>query len=98
MKHQLKTAMIVATLALSSIFALGSTVQAFPKIDNTVHQISQDSNPNSEGIRNIPQTTNIVRNATIPAASPNDLWLIYLSLSPIYSYQCPLPCAYFLSL
>ncbi len=36
MKHQLKTAMIVATLALSSIFALGSTVQAFPKVDNTI--------------------------------------------------------------
>jgi hypothetical protein len=42
MKHQLKTAMIVATLALSSIFALGSTVQAFPKIDNTVDN-SDDS-------------------------------------------------------
>jgi hypothetical protein len=36
MKRQLKTAMIVATLALSSIFALGSTVQAFPKVDNTI--------------------------------------------------------------
>ena len=36
MKYQLKTAMIVATLALSSIFALGSTVQAFPKVDNTI--------------------------------------------------------------
>jgi len=36
MKYQLKTAMIVATLALSSIFAFGSTVQAFPKVDNTI--------------------------------------------------------------
>ena len=36
MKYQLKTAMIVATLALSSIFALGSTVQAFPKVDNSI--------------------------------------------------------------
>ncbi|OBQ34786.1 MAG: hypothetical protein AN487_17255 [Anabaena sp. CRKS33] len=36
MKYQLKTAMIVASLALSSIFALGSTVQAFPKVDNTI--------------------------------------------------------------
>ena len=37
MKHQLKTAMIAATLALFSIFALGSTVQAFPKVDNSVN-------------------------------------------------------------
>ncbi len=36
MKYQLETAMIVATLALSSIFAFGSTVQAFPKVDNTI--------------------------------------------------------------
>jgi hypothetical protein len=36
MKYQLKTAMIVGSLALSSIFAFGSTVQAFPKVDNTI--------------------------------------------------------------
>lgn len=36
MKFQLKTAMIVGSLALSSIFAFGSTVQAFPKVDNTI--------------------------------------------------------------
>jgi hypothetical protein len=36
MKHQLKTAIAVATLSLSSIFALGSIVQALPPIDNTV--------------------------------------------------------------
>ena len=46
MKHQLKTAMIVATLALPSIFALGSTVQAFPKVDNTIDD-SADSDVDS---------------------------------------------------
>lgn len=45
MKHQLKTAMIAATLALSSIFALGSTVQAFPKVDNSVNS---DVDPSEE--------------------------------------------------
>ncbi|MEY2911255.1 MAG: hypothetical protein RLZZ184_564 [Cyanobacteriota bacterium] len=35
MKHQLKTAIVVATLALSSIVGLGSTVQALPPVDNT---------------------------------------------------------------
>ncbi|MFM6011557.1 MAG: COP23 domain-containing protein, partial [Dolichospermum sp.] len=36
MKHQLKTVMIVGSLALSSIFAFGSIVQALPVIDNGV--------------------------------------------------------------
>jgi len=49
MKHQLKTAMIVATLALSSIFALGSTVQAFPKVDNTIDDSADsDLDPSEE--------------------------------------------------
>ena len=49
MKHQLKTAMIVATLALSSIFALGSTVQAFPKVDNTIDDSADsDVDPSEE--------------------------------------------------
>jgi hypothetical protein len=49
MKHQLKTAMIVATLALSSIFALGSTVQAFPKVDNTIdNSADSDLDPSEE--------------------------------------------------
>ncbi|MBE9220092.1 COP23 domain-containing protein [Dolichospermum flos-aquae] len=49
MKHQLKTAIIVATLALSSIFALGSTVQAFPKVDNTIDDSADsDLDPSEE--------------------------------------------------
>jgi hypothetical protein len=44
MKHQLKTAIVVATLALSSIVGLGSTVQALPPVDNTVDSSSNNSN------------------------------------------------------
>lgn len=44
MKHQLKTAIVVATLALSSIVGLGSTVQALPPVDNTVDTSSDNSN------------------------------------------------------
>jgi len=44
MKYQLKTAIIVATLALSSIVGLGSTVQALPPVDNTVDTSSNNSN------------------------------------------------------
>lgn len=44
MKYQLKTAIVVATLALSSIVGLGSTVQALPPVDNTVDTSSNNSN------------------------------------------------------
>ena len=44
MKHQLKTAIVVATLALSSIVGLGSTVQALPPVDNKVDSSSNNSN------------------------------------------------------
>lgn len=44
MKHQLKTAIVVATLAMSSIVGLGSTVQALPPVDNTVDSSSNNSN------------------------------------------------------
>jgi hypothetical protein len=44
MKYQLKTAIVVATLALSSIVGLGSTVQALPPVDNTVDTSSDNSN------------------------------------------------------
>ncbi|MDB9309400.1 COP23 domain-containing protein [Aphanizomenon sp. CS-733/32] len=36
MKYQLKTAIVVATLALSHIVGLGYTVQALPPVDNTI--------------------------------------------------------------
>lgn len=44
MKYQLKTAIVVATLALSSIVGLGSTVQALPPVDNKVDTSSNNSN------------------------------------------------------
>ena len=44
MKFQLKTAIVVATLALSSIVGLGSTVQALPPVDNKVDASSNNSN------------------------------------------------------
>lgn len=44
MKYQLKTAIVVATLTLSSIVGLGSTVQALPPVDNTVDTSSDNSN------------------------------------------------------
>jgi len=44
MKYQLKTAIVVATLTLSSIVGLGSTVQALPPVDNTVDTSSNNSN------------------------------------------------------
>lgn len=46
MKYQLKTAIVVATLALSSIVGLGSTVQALPPVDNKVDASSNNSNVN----------------------------------------------------
>ncbi|MFN7657896.1 MAG: COP23 domain-containing protein, partial [Dolichospermum sp.] len=46
MKHQLKTAIVVATLALSGIVGLGSTVQALPPVDNKVDSSSNNSNVN----------------------------------------------------
>lgn len=46
MKHQLKT--MVATLVLSSIFAMGSVVQAFPKVDNTIDNSADSDTDLSE--------------------------------------------------
>ncbi|MBD2137074.1 hypothetical protein H6F32_05620 [Anabaena sp. FACHB-1237] len=44
MKYQLKTAIVLATLALSSIVGLGSTVRALPPVDNTVDTSTNNSN------------------------------------------------------
>ena len=51
MKYQLKTAIVVGTLALSSIIGLGSTVQGLPPVDNTVDTSRDNSNvvPSEEG-------------------------------------------------
>jgi len=52
MKYKLKTAIVVATLALSSIFGLGSTVQALPLVDNTVDTNSNNSNVDPSRVAN----------------------------------------------
>jgi hypothetical protein len=44
MKYQLKTAIVVTTLALSSIVSLVSTVRALPPVDNTVDTGTDNSN------------------------------------------------------
>ena len=50
MKHQLKTAILVATLAISSIVALGSTVQALPPLDNGNNKVN---NSNSSPVADV---------------------------------------------
>lgn len=52
MKYQLKTAIVVATLALSSIVGLGSTVQALPPVDNTVDTSGNNSNVDPSEVAN----------------------------------------------
>jgi hypothetical protein len=50
MKHQLKTATLVATLAISSIVALGSSVQALPPLDNGNNKVN---NSNSSPVADV---------------------------------------------
>ncbi|MDB9450663.1 COP23 domain-containing protein [Dolichospermum circinale] len=50
MKHQLKTAILVATLAISSIVALGSSVQALPPLDNGNNKVN---NSNSSPVADV---------------------------------------------
>ncbi|OBQ34493.1 MAG: hypothetical protein AN485_15940 [Anabaena sp. MDT14b] len=50
MKHQLKTAILVATLAISSIVALGSSVQALPPLDNGNNEVN---NSNSSPVADV---------------------------------------------
>jgi hypothetical protein len=50
MKHQLKTAILVATLAISSIVALGSSVQALPPVDNGNNKVN---NSNSSPVADV---------------------------------------------
>ncbi|MFY7887136.1 MAG: hypothetical protein ACOVOV_20045, partial [Dolichospermum sp.] len=50
MKHQLKTAILVTTLAISSIVALGSSVQALPPLDNGNNEVN---NSNSSPVADV---------------------------------------------
>jgi hypothetical protein len=50
MKHQLKTAILVTTLAISSIVALGSSVQALPPVDNGNNKVN---NSNSSPVADV---------------------------------------------
>ena len=50
MKHQLKTAILVTTLAISSIVALGSSVQALPPLDNGNNKVN---NSNSSPVADV---------------------------------------------
>ena len=45
MKYQLKTAIVVATLAISSIVGLGDPVQALPPVDNTIDNSNSSAMP-----------------------------------------------------
>ena len=48
MKNQLKTAILTATLAVSSILALGTTVQALPAVDTTVENSNSSTMPDTD--------------------------------------------------